>query len=326
MQADTIDQTGEKRYEAMPLYVRIGLNLLYVGHLKEKLLETGILDKILEHETIRQGRYFDSPKSVKQIPSFIKTYNIPTDEMLTPDIASFGTFNEFFYRRLKPDALANVHTTCAMADPAPQQHTVVSSSDCRLIVFPTVDEATKFWIKGRHFTLGNLLQDDELAQRFAGASLAIFRLAPQDYHRFHAPITARCTGCRSIPGKYYTVNPLAVNTSIDVLTENARAVLTFTTVPDDSATDKLSKPYDFILVPVGAMLVGSIRLTGGQPGVQTRKGDELGYFAFGGSTVVAVFPPGGSMRFDEDLLRNSASGLETLVRMGESIGVLASDG
>ncbi|RKP25234.1 phosphatidylserine decarboxylase-domain-containing protein [Syncephalis pseudoplumigaleata] len=302
-----IDQTGEKRYEAMPLYVRIGLNLLYVGHLKERLLETGILDKILEHETIRQGRYFDSPKSVKQIPSFIKTYNIPTDEMLTPDIASFGTFNEFFYRRLKPDA----RPIARPLDEASCQR--AHHLDCRLIVFPTVDEATKFWIKGRHFTLGNLLQDDELAQRFAGASLAIFRLAPQDYHRFHAPITARCTGCRSIPGKYYTVNPLAVNTSIDVLTENARAVLTFTT------------PYDFILVPVGAMLVGSIRLTGGQPGVQTQKGDELGYFAFGGSTVVAVFPPGGSMRFDEDLLRNSASGLETLVRMGESIGVLASD-
>ncbi|KAI8058294.1 phosphatidylserine decarboxylase-domain-containing protein [Syncephalis plumigaleata] len=310
-------KTFEKRYEAMPLYVRIGLNLLYVGHLKEKLLETGILDKILEHETIRQGRYFDSPKSVTQIASFIKTYNIPTDELLTPDIASFNTFNEFFYRKLKPNARP-------IASPS-DEYKVVSTSDSRLIVFPKVNEATRFWVKGSNFSLANLLQDDVLAKQFEGAPMAIFRLAPQDYHRFHAPITAKCTGCREIPGKYYTVNPLAVNTSVNVLTENARVVLTFSTVSDESVVNKLKQTYDFVLIPIGAMLVGSIGLTGAQPEVETKKGDELGYFAFGGSTVVVIFPPNANMQFDADLLNNSAKGLETLVKMGESIGTFKQD-
>jgi phosphatidylserine decarboxylase len=119
------------------------------------VLETGILDKILEYETIRQGRYFDSPKSVSQIPSFIKTYNIPIDELLIPDISSFNTFNEFFYRKLKPDArpitnsLDEVSYNCTVnaiiTNIYTFQYTIISSSDSRLIVFPKVNEATKFW-------------------------------------------------------------------------------------------------------------------------------------------------------------------------------------
>jgi phosphatidylserine decarboxylase len=102
-------------------------------------------------------------------------------------------------------------------------------------------------------------------------------------------------------------------------------VLTFSTTSNESATNKLKQTYDFILIPIGAMLVGSIKLTGAQPGVETQKGEELGYFAFGGSTVVAVFPPDANMHFDTDLLDNSSRGLETLVKMGESIGTFKHD-
>ena len=55
------------------------------------------------------------------------------------------------------------------------------------------------------------------------------------------------------------------------------------------------------------------------------QGDELGYFAYGGSTVVALFQPG-AVRLDEDLVQNSEDGLETLVRMGESLGISTTDG
>ncbi|KAI9595203.1 phosphatidylserine decarboxylase-domain-containing protein [Syncephalis fuscata] len=281
-------KTNEKQYEAMPMYVRIGINLLYVGYWKEKLIQTGVLDAILRHETLKQ--------------------------VLTPSISSFNTFNEFFYRKLNSDARP-------IASPL-DERVVISGCDSRLIVFPKIEEATKFWIKGKHFNLANLIQDDELAKRFEGGSIAIFRLAPQDYHRFHAPIAATCTSSRIIPGKYYTVNPLAINSQIDVLTENTRTVHTFTTVTDDKYTAKLESPFDFVIVPVGAMMVGSIKLTGAQPDVHTRKGDELGYFAFGGSTVVAVFPPRANIRFDADLLDNASNGLETLVKMGEPIAII----
>lgn len=76
------------------------------------------------------------------------------------------------------------------------------------MVFETVSEATKLWIKGREFSVARLLGDvyrDE-AERYVGGALAIFRLAPQDYHRFHVPVDGRIGKMRDVVGEYYTVN------------------------------------------------------------------------------------------------------------------------
>jgi phosphatidylserine decarboxylase len=67
-----------------------------------------------------------------------------------------------------------------------------------------VDAATTFWIKGKNFNLANLLQDQDLADQLEGGSLAIFRLAPQDYHRFHIPSRGTIESIRPISGTYYT--------------------------------------------------------------------------------------------------------------------------
>lgn len=59
-------------------------------------------------------------------------------------------------------------------------------------------------IKGRNFTLANLLQNQELANELEGGSIAIFRLAPQDYHRFHIPAKGTIQEINPISGTYYT--------------------------------------------------------------------------------------------------------------------------
>lgn len=85
---------------------------------------------------------------------------------------------------------------------------LVSTADCRLITFATVDDATRLWIKGREFTVSRLLGEvykDEV-ERYTGGALAIFRLAPQDYHRFHSPVEGRVGPMTFISGEYYTVN------------------------------------------------------------------------------------------------------------------------
>lgn len=110
------------------------------------------------------------------------------------------TFNEFFYRKLKPSA----RPVESPDDP----WRLISAADCRLMVFETVSEATKLWIKGREFSVARLLGDayrDE-AERYVGGPLAIFRLAPQDYHRFHVPVDGRVGEMRDVKGEYYTVN------------------------------------------------------------------------------------------------------------------------
>lgn len=83
------------------------------------------------------------------------------------------------------------------------------------MVFSKVQEATKIWIKGKEFSIkrlfGNAYPDE--VEKFVGGSLGIFRLAPQDYHRFHVPVDGVLGKPKQIEGAYYTVNPMAVRSS-----------------------------------------------------------------------------------------------------------------
>lgn len=124
---------------------------------------------------MKQGRRFDNPNSVREIPAFIKFHKIPLDEVWKP-ISSFRTFNEFFYRKLKPGSRP--------ADFPNDPTVAVSPADSRMIAFESVSEASRIWIKGVEFSLKKLLGGSPSAKNFDGGSLAVFRLAPQDYHRY----------------------------------------------------------------------------------------------------------------------------------------------
>jgi phosphatidylserine decarboxylase len=85
---------------------------------------------------------------------------------------------------------------------------LVSGADCRFMAFESVNDATRLWIKGREFTVARLLGEayKGQAERYVGGAVAIFRLAPQDYHRFHSPVDGTIGPMTYIPGEYYTVN------------------------------------------------------------------------------------------------------------------------
>jgi len=254
---------------------------------------------ILASLTQKQGKKYNDPESVKEIEHFIDFYKLNKEDMLDK-VSSFKTFNEFFYRKLKPGA----RVIASQAD----AKVAVSPADCRLHVFSDVDTSIRLWIKGKNFSLRTLLQDNNLADKFDGGSLVIARLAPQDYHRFHFPVSGTVSQPKPIDGTYYTVNPVAVNQVIDVYGENKRSVATIET-----------KEFGTVcFVAIGATMVGSIHLTA-TPGTFYHKGDEYGYFAFGGSTCVVLFEKG-RIEFDEDLAVNSQKPLETLVKMGSSLG------
>ncbi|CAK5267630.1 unnamed protein product [Mycena citricolor] len=267
-------------FEAMPIYARIGMHLLFYGSGQIKVLHWQHIEDLLREQSIKEGKVYDSPESTASIASFVKTYELSTDELLEPDLSKYKTFNEFFFRKLKSDARPVAHPGDSSA--------FCSAADCRLTVYPSIDLAKEFWVKGRQFTVPNLLgvePNSEKAITFEGSSLAIFRLAPSDYHRFHSPLDGTVGETVHIPGQYYTVNPQAVNEpGFDVFTANSRSVLYLT----HSGT---GLPVAF--VAIGALLVGSIRWTnGGEPGETIKQGEELGYFAYGGSTVVVLFPKG----------------------------------
>ena len=112
-----------------------------------------------------------------------------------------------------------------------------------------------------------------------------------------------------IPGTYYTVNPMAVRQKVDVYTENARTV----TLIDSPQFGKVA------YVSIGAMMVGSIIITA-EVGAEIKRMSEIGYFAFGGSTIVLLYSKDAQIEFDKDLLSNSKDQLETLIKVGESVG------
>lgn len=215
-------------------------------------------------------------------------------EVLRPT-SEFKNFNEFFYRKLKPDA-----RPCSAPD---NPNIIVSPADCRSVVFNRMEEAQKIWVKGREFSVERLLGKayPEDAKKYHGGALGIMRLAPQDYHRFHIPIDGIMGEPKLIEGEYYTVNPMAIRSALDVYGENIRVI-----VPIDSV-----KHGRVMVVCVGAMMVGSTIITR-KAGERVGRAEELGYFKFGGSTLLLLFEPG-VMQFDDDLVANSNGALETLV-------------
>ena len=255
---------------------------------------TDLVRKLLRSMSFKQGKKYDDPNSARDIQGFVAFHQLDMSEVLKP-MDQFQNFNQFFYRELKPGA-----RPCS----APENpRIIVSPADCRSVVFNTLEEATKIWVKGREFTvqrlLGNAYPED--AARYKNGALGIFRLAPQDYHRFHIPVDGILGTPKLIDGEYYTVNPMAIRSALDVYSENVRYI-----VPIESAAHGR-----VIVVCVGAMMVGSTVITR-NAGDKVSRAEELGYFKFGGSTILLLFEPG-VMRFDDDLVENSSGALETLV-------------
>ncbi|GAA5879567.1 hypothetical protein JCM16303_003253 [Sporobolomyces ruberrimus] len=292
--------TGALLEEKIAVYVRLGIRLMYRG-MGTSATESARVRRLLDSLTKKQGAKYDSPASKRDIAPFIEFHNLNLNEVLNP-LTDFHTFNEFFYRKLKPEVRP--------LDDPDDPRTLVSPADCRAMFFESIDAATNIWIKGREFTVGRMLGDyyGQQAKDYEGGSLAIFRLAPQDYHRYHSPVDGIMGREEYIPGAFFTVNAIAIRSPLSVYTENVRLV-----------SEIVSPIFGKVMnVWVGAMMVASINQTVHE-GDEVKRGDEIGYFAFGGSTIVVVFPPN-TVVFDPDLIENSKHAIETLVRVRTRIG------
>ena len=239
------------------------------------------------------GRHYDSPCSRKDIGSLAAIPGCRFEEAEKP-LEDYSTFNEFFTRRLKPGS-------------RPIGDGVVSPADGRLMLYLGADADKPFPLKGAVRNLREVFAPNGLPTLRTGkCDIAVIRLAPVDYHRFHFPCDCQTPdGVAVIPGKYHSVNPIALLRYPDVYADNERQILRCETAFGD-----------LWLVDVGAFGVGTIVQT--YEGVRHAKGDEKGYFKFGGSTVMMI-TTAGALTFDPDLVDHSAAGLETRVRFGERI-------
>ncbi|KIC26638.1 MULTISPECIES: archaetidylserine decarboxylase [unclassified Leisingera] len=279
-------ETGETFEEAVlgEKWIRWAYQNASARPVEKLLFRSSLISRLM-------GAWFDSRFSKGKIAAVVDELSIDMSEATAP-ADSYGCFNDFFVRHLRPEARP------FSADPKD----IVSPADGRVLVFPELAEDVFVPVKGYPMSVRTMLPG--IAERFIGGALAIVRLCPADYHRYHFPAAGRITAAQDIPGALHSVNPIALGAGPDVFGENKR---TWTLIE----TENLGS---YCFVEVGAFGVGSIVNTRTSGAVQ--KMDEKGYFKFGGSTVVVVFEPG-KVRFADDLVANSAKGRETLVKVGQ---------
>lgn len=241
------------------------------------------------------GWRMDRAASRARVACFVERYGVDASEFAGP-LESYRTFNEFFSRKLKPGARP---IDC-------RENAIVFPADGRHLAVADASSGGDFFVKGVRFDVAELLRDEALASRFSGGSMLISRLCPLDYHRFHFPCDGTPGAPRLINGPLYSVSPIALRRRPSILWENKRIITVLRT------------PLigDVLLIEVGATCVGSMVETF-SPDLPVKKGDEMGYFRFGGSSFITLFEPG-RVRFADDLLEHSAQRREVYARMGEA--------
>ncbi len=234
--------------------------------------------------------YRNSPLSRKEISTFCKKYGI-----FAKNIEKFRNFNEFFSRKKEFSMSAKEFEVPAVAD-------------SRLTVCP-IDDGLRLRVKRSEYSLEEILGSRSLAAKYEDGMCFVFRLALTDCHRYLFPDDGVLLRHWKIRGELHTVR--AISEKYRVFSRNCREISVLKTRRFGTVTQ----------IEVGAMLTGKIRNHGL---TRFRKGDEKGYFEYGGSTVILLFPKTdrGFVEPDPDILQNSQNGIETLVELGERIAVL----
>ena len=253
-----------------------------------------MLLKLLVRTTVSKfaGQILESPASRIFIGDFVKRNSIDMEDYRA---VKYKSFNDFFVREIKeglrlfPD----------------NEYEVAAPCDGKLSAYPIAADST-FHIKNSIYTVESLLQDGNLAAEFTGGICLVFRLTPDNYHRYSFIDDGEIIYHKRINGKLHTVRPIA-HQRFKVFCQNSREC----TVMQTKNFDKIAQ------IEVGALFVG--RITNYYIGGAVKRGSEKGMFQFGGSTVVMLFEKD-SIIIDEAIYENTLKDKETIVRMGCGIG------
>lgn len=247
------------------------------------------------------GWRMNQSRSACKIKPFVKKFDLDSEEF-QDCISSFKNFNEFFYRRLTACSRPISKDTNSVSFPADGRH----------FGFQSLSKTEGVFVKGQKFDVEKLFGSSELAQPFINGTLVLSRLCPTDYHRFHFPISGRMGQLKLIKGSLNSVNPIALRQKIEIFWENKR-YLTFV------ENEQCGKVAIFL---VGATCVGSVHLTA-KSGFDYKKGSELGYFSFGGSSLITVFQPD-KVKLNEKLSEITEKGFESYAKMGQTMAKINS--
>lgn len=247
----------------------------------------------------------DTNMSYRKVRPFIEKFGINLDEYepgtrsSMDEKDSYSTFNEFFIRKFRLGKRSFVTAPNRMP----------AFAEARYTGHASITTETTFPVKGKFLTAEGLLGNSDIAKPFHEGPLLIARLCPVDYHRYHYPDSGKVLDHFPVKGRFDSVNPLALRLKPDIFMANERHVSLL-------QTENFGK---LAYIEVGAICVGKI--------VQTHKwnkpflrGEEKGYFLFGGSTVVLMGEKG-AWKPSEDIIANSQKNIETYVRLGDEVAL-----
>ena len=243
------------------------------------------------------GCVMNSRLSLLAVSGFIKSQNIDVSEF---EKTSFSSYNDFFTRKLKPDA-----RLLAQGDDI-----LISPCDAKLTIFP-ITNGSRFLIKQGQYTVQSLLRDKKLAKQFEGGILWQLRLSVDDYHRYGYVDDGKIVENNYVPGVLHTVRPIALN-RYPVFVQNSR----------EYSVIETNNFGTIAQIEVGALMIGKIK--NHQKSGLVKKGREKGMFLYGGSTIVVLLEKD-KVDIDEKYFRNTANDIETKVKFGSTIGIKSSD-
>jgi len=253
-----------------------------------------------------RGRFMDSSGSVATIPQWLADPAIQIDQYIVPE-EGFQTFNQFFFRSLKP----GTRSIAGATDDA----VLVAPTDCVLNMIEPLTPQTRIKTKlNQALNVRELLNGSEYARFFENGSAMSCILLPATYHHYHAVVSGDVVESHDdVAGSYWGTPDFPVfidggnigfGSSYSVFEQFRRGYLVI-------------KTRDFghvAMVPVGLDTIGSVvfedRFRNVGPGkrVAINKGERIGHFAYGGSLVILLF--------EKDVL----TGVK--VTQGEQIGIM----
>ena len=270
-----------------------------IGKLLAPLIGSQMLSKFY-------GNLQDHSSSQKKVAPFIKNFDIQISDYEKgsyqdkPIEYSYKSFNEFFIRKFKPGLRNFSNQTGSMG----------AFAEARYFGYSEMNDKLKVPVKGKFLRAKDLLGGDKSSILFEGGPLMIARLCPVDYHRYHYPDNGNTLRSFTIHGDYHSVNPLALKLRNDIFIKNERRV----SILETENFGKLA------YIEVGATCVGKIVQSFSEEKAFS-KGDEKGYFLFGGSTVI-VCGEKGKWKPSADILKNTALGKETYIHLGDEVAVI----
>lgn len=238
--------------------------------------------------------------SAGKVNPFIQNFDIQLDDFEIQQQNSqtpYKSFNDFFIRPFK-----------AGKRPFVEGNQMAAFAEARYYGYEALSDSETIPVKGNFLSGPAVINSSKWTETFSGGPCLLARLCPVDYHRFHYPDNGKVLDHYRIKGQLHSVNPLALQKRPDIFIRNERVV----TILETENFGKLA------YVEVGAVCVGKIVQSGSLESFS--RGEEKGYFLFGGSTVIVFGEPGRWIP-SEDILKATRAGHEVYVHLGDEVAL-----